>query len=148
MVATTQATAPIDPAGNTLEFCSTGEGTIDTVLPNIPPDSFPQINSGKQFDDVTPADEATNRKYKKKTLPEDQDFELVLWSTPGVADQKTFTDMVEAETPIDVKLTYSSGVVVEALFLPHDHYVSSGEKAMYACIGKLQNITFDTVPAV
>ncbi|GEA08491.1 hypothetical protein KUL42_32520 [Alteromonas sp. KUL42] len=145
MVAITKATAPIDPAGNTLRFCAAGAGAVDTLLPNIPPDSFPQVNSGDQFDDVTPADETSNRKYRKKTLPEDQDFELVLWSTPGVADQKTFTDMVKAKTPINIELTYSSGDVVSALFLPHDHYASSGEKSMFACIGKLQSISFDTV---
>lgn len=145
MTATQNAVSPIDPAGNTLQFCSTGEGTVDTVLPNIPPDSFPQVNSGKVFDDVTPAGETSNRKYSQKTLPEDQDFELVLWSTPGVADQKTFTDMVKAGDLIDVRFTYSSGDTVEATFLPHDHYVSGGEKSMFACMGKLQNINFGTV---
>ncbi len=145
--ASTLADDTVDSHGATLQFCSTGIGTVDKFLPGV--GVIPQINSGKQFEDDTDVD-MTQRSYYPKALPEDQDFELALRCLPGVADQKAFTDMVEASTPITIKVTRSSGKIQDAVFLPHDNF--SGEsgkdsgKQMYGCIGKLQQVDFKTVP--
>ncbi|MER2493366.1 hypothetical protein [Catenovulum sediminis] len=148
--ATELANDVIDSQGATLQFCSSGIGTVDTFLPHII-GSIPQINSGKAYDDVTAVDD-DKRKYGEQTLPEDQDFELVFADVPANSDQKTFTDLVEAGTEITIKITRKTGRVQEAVFVPHDHF--SGEsgkdvgKQMYGCIGKLQTVAFSTVPVV
>ena len=137
-----------DSQGATLQYCSTGEGTVDTYLTGVT--TIPQINSGQQFEDDTDVG-CTQRSYFKKTLPEDPDFELALTDRPGDSNQRDFTDMVEANTPISIKVTRATGRVQDFLFLPHDHY--SGEsgseagKQMYACIGKMQDITFTVLAA-
>lgn len=143
---TTPATSPEESQLSTFQYCSTGEGTVDKFLPGLP--TIPQINSGKEFEDTTDVGQK-KRSYTRKALPEDQDFELVLRSMPGVTDQKTFIDMVKAETPISIKITRADGEVQDAVFLPQDHF--SGEsgkdsgKQMFGCIGKLQDVDFITV---
>lgn len=147
---TTPVTHPaeqtVDSQGSTLEFCATGVGTPDTLLPGV--GVIPQINSGKQWEDDTDVG-ASNRTYFEKSLPEDQDFELVLRHTPADTAQKSFTDMVKSSQRISVKVTRASGEVQDFEFLPQDYF--SGEsgkesgKQMFGCIGKLQNITFSTL---
>ena len=82
---TTPSADSVDSQGSTLQFCSTGTGTVDKFLPGI--DVIPQVNSGEQWEDDTDI-AATNRSYFKKRLPEDQDFELAMRDKPGNADQK------------------------------------------------------------
>ena len=143
---TTSAAEPKDSHGSTLQFCSTGIGAVDTFLHGL--DVIPQINSGKQWDDVTDI-AAANRSYDPKALPEDQDYELVVKDQPGVSNQKTFTDMVKAGTYITIKVTRASGQVQDAVFLPQDYF--SGEsgkdtgRQMFGCIGKLQQVVFSTL---
>ncbi|KZY47370.1 hypothetical protein NQS96_07680 [Pseudoalteromonas shioyasakiensis] len=146
--ATELATDTVDSHGSTLQFCSTGEEVVDKFLPGI--DVIPQVNSGKQFEDDTDIG-MTRRSYYEKALPEDQDFELVMRDIPGNADQKAFTDQVEAGTNISMKITRASGRVIEFVLVPQDYF--SGEsgketgKQMFACIGKLQNVNFSSVSA-
>lgn len=137
-----------DSQGSTLQYCSTGVGAVDKFLPGVT--VIPQINSGKQWEDDTDIG-AAKRSYFLKSLPEDPDFELALTDRPGDDDQKTFTDMVEAGTPISIKVTRATGRVQELTFLPQDHYSGEssnegGSKQMYACIGKMQDITFSVLP--
>lgn len=146
--ATELANDVIDSQGATFEFCSTGnDAAVDLFLPHIIGE-IPQINSGKAFDDNTAVDD-TERKYGEQTLPEEQDFEIIFADVPANADQKTFTDLVEASTHIKIKVTRSTGRVQEAVFKPHDYFSgSSGKgtgKQMYACIGKLSKPDFKTV---
>ena len=147
-LATGLAADTVDSHGSTLQFCSTGEQPVDKFLPGI--DVIPQVNSGKQWEDDTDIG-ATRRSYFDKALPEDQDFELVMRDIPGNADQKAFTDQVEAFTNISMKITRASGRVINFVFVPQDYF--SGEsgketgKQMFACIGKLQEVNFDTVGA-
>jgi len=145
---TTPASDTVDSHKSVFQFCSTGEGTVDTVLPGL--DVIPQINSGEQWEDDTDI-AAANRSYSKKALPEDQDFELAFRHKPGNADQKLFTDLVKARTHITIKVTRASGEIQDAVLIPQDHF--SGEsgkesgKQMFGCIGKLQQVTFSTVSA-
>ncbi|WP_165744270.1 hypothetical protein [Pseudoalteromonas sp. Z9A6] len=144
----TPAADTVDSHNSTLQFCSTGIGTVDTFLPGL--DVIPQINSGKVYEDDTDI-AAENRSYSEKALPEDQDFELVFRHKPADADQKPFCELVKAGTPITIKVTRASGEVQDVVYLPHDYF--SGEsgkdsgKQMFACIGKLQQVVFSTLPA-
>ncbi|WP_105215696.1 hypothetical protein [Pseudoalteromonas sp. T1lg22] len=143
------AAETVDSHLSTLQFCTTGVGTVDAFLPGL--DIIPQINSGKVYEDDTDI-AAAHRSYSEKALPEDQDWELAFRHKPGIAEQKSFTDLVKAGTPISIKVTRASGEVQDAVFIPHDYY--SGEsgkdsgKQMFACIGKLQQVQFTTLAAV
>lgn len=146
---TVPAADTVDSHKSTLQFCSTGVGTVDKFLPGL--DVIPQINSGEQWEDDTDI-AAANRSYSKKELPEDQDFELAFRHKPGNADQKAFTDLVKAREHITLKVTRASGEVQDVVFVPQDHF--SGEsgkdsgKQMFGCIGKLQQVQFNTLTAV
>lgn len=145
---TTPAADTVDSHLSVFEFCSSGIGEVDTILPGL--DVIPQINSGEQWEDDTDI-ASVNRSYHKRALPEDQDFELAFRHKPGNADQAAFTDQVKARAHISIKVTRASGEVNEAVFIPQDHY--SGEsskesgKQMFASIGKLQQVVFSTLPA-
>lgn len=138
----------VDSHLSTLQFCSSGIGTVDTFLPGL--DVIPQINSGDQYEDDTDI-AAANRSYHKRALPEDQDFELAFRHKPGDASQAAFTTLVKARDSITIKVIRASGEVQDVVFLPQDHF--SGEsskesgKQMFGCIGKLQQVAFSTLPA-
>ena len=143
---TTKATAPVDGAGSVLEYCTTGVGTPDTLLPGL--DVIPQIGSDASYTDEGTDIDHTKRTYLKHTLPEDQDFELVLKSQPGNADQQAFVDMVIAKETISILVTRADGRTEQANFLAQNHYsAESGKdsKQMFACIGKLQDVVTSVV---
>lgn len=143
---TTAAADTVDSHKSTLQFCTTGIGEVDALLPGL--DIIPQINSGKVYEDDTDI-AAANRSYSEKCLPEDQDWELTFRHKPANTEQKAFCDMVKAGTPISIKVTRASGEVQDVVYLPHDYF--SGEsgkdsgKQMFACIGKLQQVVFSTL---
>lgn len=145
---TVPAAETVDSHKSTLQFCSTGIGTVDKFLPGL--DVIPQINSGKEWEDDTDI-AATKRSYSEKALPEDQDFELAMRHKPGNADQKAFIDLVKSGTHISIKVTRASGEIQNVVFVPQDHF--SGEsgkesgKQMFGCIGKLQEVEFETLTA-